>query len=111
APPGHASVTGRGSGPPAPPWFQPAAPYWAGRPWVVALLAGVLSTSPPASWTPGSLLEQPGRQQDVGAHLEELALPVLEGRLDERPAGQVCGVGLRGLVMLLVVVVVGAVSR
>jgi hypothetical protein len=37
----------------------------------------------------GSPLEQPGRQHDVHRHLEELALPVLEDRLDELPARDV----------------------
>jgi hypothetical protein len=50
SPAGQAALTRRGSGPTSHLCFQPAAPYWAGRPWVVALLAGVLSTSSPSGF-------------------------------------------------------------
>ena len=46
-----------------------------------------------------ALLEQEHGQQDVGRHLEELALPVLEHRRDEVAAGQVIQKADRGQTM------------
>src|SRR4029453_13053313 len=91
---------------------EPAATHRAGRLGVVALLArvGVGLVAVRLLGLRRALLDQPRGEQHVDAHLEELALPVLEGRLDERAAGQVLGVGLRWLAVLLVVAVVGGVA-
>ena len=56
----------------------------------------------------GALLAQDGRQDDVGAHLQELALPVLEHRLDEVAGAQVPDVADGGAAVVLLPVVVVA---
>src|SRR4029453_11706458 len=55
-----------------------------------------------------ALLDQPDREQDVGSHLEELALPVLEGGLHEVARGEVGTEAHRWFAMFLLLCVVGA---
>jgi hypothetical protein len=56
-------------------------------------------------------LHQPGGEEHVDAHLEELGLPVLERGLAERGPGQVLGEAHRGLAMGDLLLVVCAVAR
>jgi hypothetical protein len=57
-----------------------------------------------------SLLDQHGRQDDVHRHLQELALPVLEHRLDEVAGREIPELGDLGLAMLALLLVIDMVS-